>query len=227
MTKQPTTAEPRPKLKGIVHALGACGFIPLILGIHDLAANERLKLGVVIYGCSLVGLLTVSAAYHGLPWPAGLHRHLRRLDRSMIYMLIAGTMTPVCLGFHTIIPTWFFSMIWIGAAAGVILSVGWPEGTQTIPEHLLCHLWALCARTATDTDFGLRHHPGHFDPARQPRVHHRRVHLCAREAESLALEPSNTTNSFIPMWFARPIYISKPLSKSVWSLVLDVEGETP
>ena len=130
MTTLPTTLEPRPKLKGIVHALGACGFIPLILGIHDLAANERLKLGVVIYGCSLVGLLTVSAAYHGLPWPAGLRRHLRRLDRSMIYMLIAGTMTPVCLGFHTIIPTWIFSMIWIGAAAGVILAVGWPEAPK-------------------------------------------------------------------------------------------------
>ncbi|MEE2785838.1 MAG: hemolysin III family protein [Myxococcota bacterium] len=130
MTEIPTAISPRPKLKGIVHALGACVFFPLILDMHEMAATAGLRQGVVIYGCGLIGLLSVSAVYHGLPWPPGLRRHLRRLDRAMIYVLIAGTMTPICCAFNGIIPNWFLQFIWICAAAGIILSIGWPEAPK-------------------------------------------------------------------------------------------------
>lgn len=79
-----------------------------------------------IFGISLILLYGASALYHLLPLsPRGINI-LRRIDHMMIFVLIAGTYTPLCL-----IPLrgmwgWnFFCVIWSMAFAGIFQAVFW------------------------------------------------------------------------------------------------------
>lgn len=79
-----------------------------------------------IFGTSLILLYTASSLYHLLTVSEKGTKILRKIDHMMIYVLIAGTYTPVCL-----IPLrggWGWSLlisIWGIAMAGIILKVLW------------------------------------------------------------------------------------------------------
>lgn len=79
-----------------------------------------------IFGASLLLLYTASTLYHSLRLsPRGLLA-LRKLDHTMIFLLIAGSYTPFCLG-----PLWgrlgwtLLVLVWTIAAAGIVLKLCW------------------------------------------------------------------------------------------------------
>ncbi|MGI6487030.1 MAG: hemolysin III family protein [Syntrophomonadaceae bacterium] len=84
-----------------------------------------------IYGASLFLLYTSSSLYHSLPVSDRGVQILRRIDHSMIYVLIAGTYTPICL-----VPlrgAWgwsLFGSIWGLAVAGIIMTILWFEAPR-------------------------------------------------------------------------------------------------
>ncbi len=81
--------------------------------------TRRLALGV--YGLSLVGLFTVSSMYHMVPWAAKAKARMQRLDHTMIFMLIAGTYTPVIsVIFDGWVRATFLIVIWGIALLGTI-----------------------------------------------------------------------------------------------------------
>lgn len=53
------------------------------------------RLALLVFGLSLVGLFTVSSLYHSIPWGERWKERMRRLDHTMIYVLVAGTFTPI------------------------------------------------------------------------------------------------------------------------------------
>ena len=74
-----------------------------------------------VYGLSLIALWTVSATYHSLN---ATHRTLEQLDHAMIYFLIAGTYTPICLVVLRGGWGWaLFGINWALAAAGIVLKL--------------------------------------------------------------------------------------------------------
>ncbi len=81
----------------------AAGLLAALLGVSWLlvrtAAEARpvLAVAVVVYAAGLLGMLSASAAYN-LAAPSPRKAALRRLDRSMIFVMIAGTYTPFALG---------------------------------------------------------------------------------------------------------------------------------
>ena len=104
----------------------ACALVSLV-GLVVLvvrAAGEGTAWHVVsfsIYGTSLVALWTVSAVYHSLN---AAHRVLEQLDHAMIYFLIAGTYTPVCL--IVLGGAWGWSLFginWALAVTGIVLKL--------------------------------------------------------------------------------------------------------
>jgi len=114
----------QPRLRGWIH-LGA---VPLAVAaavvlVGD-APNPRARVGAVVYGVAVCALFTVSALYHRVRWYAAAHLRMRRLDHGTIFVMIAGTYTPVCLlalsGASSII---LLSVVWAVAAAGFALSV--------------------------------------------------------------------------------------------------------
>lgn len=53
------------------------------------------RLALLAFGLGLVGLYTVSSLYHSIPWRERWKARMQRVDHTMIYVLIAGTFTPI------------------------------------------------------------------------------------------------------------------------------------
>ncbi|SDZ64422.1 hemolysin III [Evansella caseinilytica] len=91
----------REPINGLTHLAGAIlAFIGLLAMVikASLAASPALELAaVIIFGVSMILLYSASATYHMVIARDKVIAFLRRIDHSMIYVLIAGTYTPFCL----------------------------------------------------------------------------------------------------------------------------------
>ena len=114
----------KPRLRGRLHQVAFFASIPAGIALVALARGAEARVGAAIFAASLTALYGVSAAYHRGQWSAQALRHMRRLDHCMIYVLIAGTYTPVVL--LALRPSWGISLLvvaWVGAAAGIMITV--------------------------------------------------------------------------------------------------------
>ena len=82
-----------------------------------------------VYGAALIGLYATSTLYHSLRVRPERRKALRKADHIMIYLLIAGTYTPICLvPLREEHPGWgwaIFGVIWFFAIAGTIVKIFW------------------------------------------------------------------------------------------------------
>jgi hemolysin III len=117
----------KPKFRGVSHEWAF--FLSLGLGISllMLADTPKKSLAVGIYVVSLCALFGTSALYHRVNWRSVRARMLmRRLDHSMIFLLIAGTVTPFAL--LTMDGTWSTAIlisVWTAAALGIVIELLW------------------------------------------------------------------------------------------------------
>lgn len=89
-------------------------------------AGARVIVSYAIFGATLIGLYTASTLYHCIPAKPGGRRALRTVDHIMIYMLIAGTYTPICLvGLRGAWGWALFGVIWGLAVAGSLVKLFW------------------------------------------------------------------------------------------------------
>lgn len=114
----------KPRWRGRLHQVAF--FVSLPLGGVLLAAAqttvERVAGG--IYAFALSGLYAASSAFHRLNWGPRAWAIMRRVDHSMIYVLIAGTYTPYAL--LVLEPPWsttVLAIVWAGALTGVALRI--------------------------------------------------------------------------------------------------------
>lgn len=127
----------KPLLRGHFHlaaffvAIGACSM--LVARTH---ANRNL-IAAIIYSLSLVGMFGVSALYHRPKWGDTARQWMKRLDHSAIYVLIAGTGTPICLlALPFSIGVMLFATIWFAAACGVLKSLFWTHSPKMVSAIL-------------------------------------------------------------------------------------------
>ena len=99
-------------------------FVGLVLLLIATCGQALKQLSMVIYGISLVTLFSASATYHlANPIESTLLK-LRKFDHSAIYVLIAGTYTPIMINFFGGFLRWgFLALIWGIALAGVIVKL--------------------------------------------------------------------------------------------------------
>jgi hemolysin III len=75
----------------------------------------------------------VSALYHRITWTPPVRRWLRHLDHAMIFVLIAGTYTPVgLLVLEGPLAAGVLVVVWSGAAAGIALNLGWRQAPSWV-----------------------------------------------------------------------------------------------
>lgn len=114
------TGLPRPHWRGRIHAWAFFLAIPAVIVLLLIADRVSSRIGAAIFGASLVAVYGVSAAYHRLARTPRAQRIMQRLDHSMIFVLIAGTYTPVCL--VALDSTWRLTMlaaVWGLAGLGI------------------------------------------------------------------------------------------------------------
>lgn len=134
----------KPRARGWIHLVSA--IVALVAGATLIAvswplAGPKAGLATFVYTVSVVGMFTVSAIYHRVTWKTPSARiWMKRLDHSMIFVLIAGTYTPFALlamPHHAGMLA--LSIVWGGAVAGVLLKLCWPTAPRWVgvPLYLL------------------------------------------------------------------------------------------
>lgn len=157
----------REPVNGLTH-LGAAVAALVGLGVLLVLGRERVltQVSLLVYGASLVLMFAASGIYHSVDARPKVMAVLRKVDHSAIYLLIAGTYTPICLRFLTGAWQWgLLALIWtlafvgIGVkvfvinaprwiTAGVYLLMGWlaviavPEIVARVPVGALVGLLA-------------------------------------------------------------------------------------
>jgi hemolysin III len=128
----------KPLLRGHSHqaafffALGACSM--LIRNAHDIKSF----VATLIYSLSLVGLFGISALYHRPTWQPHQRMWMKKLDHAAIYVLIAGTATPICLlALPPVAGFKLLQLVWGAAIFGMIQSLFW----VTAPKWLSAILY--------------------------------------------------------------------------------------
>jgi hemolysin III len=88
------------------------------------ASRTEARVSAVIFAVSLTALYGTSALYHRRPWSERAARKMKHLDHSMIFVLIAGSYTPLTL--LALRPAWGITLLalaWTGAVAGVTITL--------------------------------------------------------------------------------------------------------
>ncbi|WP_147536057.1 PAQR family membrane homeostasis protein TrhA [Bacillus marasmi] len=120
----------REPINGLTHLTGAIlSFVALIALVIKAAMKSGSPLAitaVTIFGVSMILLYAASATYHMVIAKDKVIAFLRRLDHSMIFILIAGTYTPFCLITLKGVTGWVLFGIVAGVAFfGVIFKMVW------------------------------------------------------------------------------------------------------
>jgi hemolysin III len=119
----------RDPISGLMHFAGfLLSITALVLLVTNAAGHGTIWhiVAFAIFGTSLILLYGASSLYHLLPLsPKGISV-LRRIDHIMIFILIAGTYTPVCLVALRGVLGWsLFGIVWGIAIAGIFLALFW------------------------------------------------------------------------------------------------------
>ena len=127
-------------------ALSLAGlFILLAVWSLSPARSAAMLVSALVFCCSLVALYGASGIYHYYNGPAKVLARLKKLDHAMIYVLIAGSYTPICLRF---MPWphggWFLLTIWLIAAAGILAKLCWIGAPRVLSTLLYLLMgWAV------------------------------------------------------------------------------------
>lgn len=121
----PADELPTPRLRGRLHqALALLSPAATVVLVAAAGDSGRARVGALIYGLSLCTLFGVSAAYHRGHWGLVGRKRMKRLDHGAIFVLIAGTYTPICLvGIGGLAGTVLLVAAWVGGVAGVALAL--------------------------------------------------------------------------------------------------------
>ncbi|MFM2079097.1 MAG: hypothetical protein RJA49_2987 [Actinomycetota bacterium] len=117
-----TPAHERPSWRGWMHVVAFVLAIPGGILLIVMAKSASATVGAAIYMTALLLGFGTSAGYHRLARKERTQALMQRLDHSMIFVLIAGSYTPICLlGLPTAWGVPLLCVVWAGAITGVVL----------------------------------------------------------------------------------------------------------
>jgi hemolysin III len=137
----------KPALRGWLHLLWFEASLVVGTLVLVRAQGAGHVAAVAIYTATVSGLFGVSALYHRGNWGACWSRRLQRVDHAMIFLLIAGTATPVfvvaaphpygavCLAvlWALTVAAMLTRLLWMAApeplVGAIFLALGWTAGT--------------------------------------------------------------------------------------------------
>ncbi|MDI1482941.1 hemolysin III family protein [Polyangium sp. y55x31] len=116
----------KPRLRGVIHQWAAVVAFVAGVALVCISAGLRRSVAAAIYSLSLLTLFSVSATYHRINWGPKARLRMRRLDHAAIFVLIAGTYTPIALiALGQGDGTRLCALAWACAAVGIVKSVFW------------------------------------------------------------------------------------------------------
>lgn len=123
----------KPRLRGWIHAVTAPLALVAAVVLVVLAPPVAEKVAAAVFGLTAVLLFGTSAVYHRGTWSPRVAAALRRLDHSNIFLIIAGTYTPLAV---TLLDprtaTTLLAIVWGGAVAGLLARVLWMDAPRWV-----------------------------------------------------------------------------------------------
>ena len=122
----------RPLLRGVLHQ--AAFTAALVVGALVVAyadQNARTRAAAAIFAGSVAAMLGASALYHRITWSPTVRPWMRRVDHAGIYVLIAGSYTPVgLLALHGAVQRIVLGVVWTGTAAALVFKFVWVKAPK-------------------------------------------------------------------------------------------------
>lgn len=125
--------------------LSALGTAVLVWASVSRRVSWMTGFSAAVFGLSLVALYTTSATYHFVHGSDQKILRLRKLDHSMIYVLIAGSYTPMLLNLLAPPKSYLFTaVIWLCAAVGIAVKLFWFSAPRWFSTALYILMgWAI------------------------------------------------------------------------------------
>lgn len=135
----------KPHLRGWLHLVAAPLSLAASIVLVCLAPDAPDKWASVVYLTSSLLLFGISALYHRFYWKPNWEIVWKRLDHSNIFLLIAGTYTPLTVALladrdQAVL----LSIVWTGAILGILVNLFWP----TAPRWLSTLIYVVLGWTA-------------------------------------------------------------------------------
>ncbi len=147
----------KPSMRGVLHQYAFFVSVALGAALVIFAGDGRARVAAAIYAFAVSGLLGTSALYHRLNWTDKARAWMRRLDHSMIFVLIAGTYTPFALlALHGALAHAILIVVWAGALGGIVLNLVW----TTAPRWLIAAVYVALGWVAVAAMPALAHSLG-------------------------------------------------------------------
>jgi hemolysin III len=127
----------KPRLRGVFHEGGFYAAILLAIPLALTAEPGRGRVSAIVFSACLAGCFGASALYHRPTWQPTARSWLARLDHAGIYLLIAGTYTPI--GLIILSRAWavpVLSLVYAGAAAAILLKLFWVKAPKVLSAVL-------------------------------------------------------------------------------------------
>jgi len=137
MSQVSAASKVKPRFRGVSHQWGCV--VSLLVGLWLVleTTTDHTRTVSIIYVASLVSLLGVSAIYHIVHWPPVKRQWMRRLDHTMIFVLIAGSYTPVCeLVLEGDLAKYTLTTVWCGVIVGAAYNLIWVNAPKWIMSVL-------------------------------------------------------------------------------------------
>lgn len=121
----------KPRLRGVLHQgafIASIAVAPFLLVSAD---TTRSRVAAAVFALSMTTCFGVSALYHRVTWAPPVRRWMRRADHAGVYLLIAGTYTPVSL--LVLDGEWghvILIVVWSGALAAILLKFIWVDAPK-------------------------------------------------------------------------------------------------
>lgn len=123
----------KPRMRGVSHRaafFASLGAGPMLVAA---ASSVQAAIAATIYAFTLAAMFGVSALYHLPAWGEKARLLMRRLDHSAIFLVIAGSYTPICLvALKGGVGLWLLVGMWAGALLGVARAVFWSHAPKAL-----------------------------------------------------------------------------------------------
>lgn len=146
-----TSPPPKPRLRGWIHAGSAPLAVAAGIVLVCLAPTTAGKVAGAVFGATSMLLFTVSATYHLGHWSPKVTLALRHADHSNIFLVIAGTYTPLAV---TLLPTRsavvLLVVVWAGAILGLTANMLWIGAPRWLYVPIYVALGCVCVLYLAD-----------------------------------------------------------------------------
>ena len=125
-------------IRGFLHGGAALATaVGLVFLLYHAWGTAPAVAGALVFGMAMLVMYTVSSLYHSVPWGETWKRRLQRVDHSMIFLVVAGTFTPIAIAALT---GWALTVgllvVWGIALTGILLKAFLPGVNSSLSTTL-------------------------------------------------------------------------------------------